>query len=280
MAIAREIGAAYSGASEVMAVIVGGSVARGYADRWSDVEIGVFWSALPPEPERTDLAARAGLVEWHAYPDPSPIGAVEEDGMRGGIKVDLVHLACPSVEETITAAVDHGDPSLERQALVAAIQDGLPLAGHPLLASWKARVAVYPEALRITMVRNHLVFGPHAWLEMLAERDDVLVLHDLLCRIGRTIVTILLGINGVYAQSAGLKWTHQTIAQCTIVPTDLAHRLDGLLRADPHTAVTEAGQLIDETLALIDQHVPLVDTAPVRQRIAALPRGLTGRPTP
>lgn len=280
LVIAQEIGAVFSGVPEVMAVLVGGSVARGYADRWSDVEIGVFWRGVPSHPLRTDLAALTGLVEWHTYPDPSPTGAVEEDGARDGVKVDLVHLDCTSVEEIITAVVDHADPSLQRQVLVAAIQDGLPLGGHALLASWKARAAVYPEKLRVAMVQNHLIFGPQAWLEMLAERDDVLVLHDLLCRIGRTIITLLLGINGFYARSAELKWTHQTIAQCTIAPTDLARRLDALLRADPLMAVAEAGQLIEETLALIDQHVPLVDTIPVRQRIAALPRGLTGRPTP
>ncbi len=277
LALAREIGTSYSGASGLMALLVGGSVAHGYADRWSDVDIGVFWTTLPPERSSAELAARAGLVEWHAYPDPSPTGALEEDGVRNGIKVDLVHLTCTSVEETIAAVIDHGNSSLEHQVLVAAIRDGLPLFGDRLLACWKTRVAVYPEELRIAMVQNHLIFGSHAWLEMLAERDDVLVLHDLLCRIGRAIITILLEINGVYARSARLKWTHQTIAQCTIAPPGFARRLDVLLRSDSTTAVAEAGRFIEETLALIDHHLPAVDTAPVRRRIAALPRGLQGR---
>lgn len=91
---------------------------------------------------------------------------------------------------------------------------------------------------------------------------------------------ILLAINGIYARSAELKWLHQTIARCTIVPTELNHRLDTLLWADPHTAVAAAKSLIEETLTLIDRHVPAVDTTSVRQRISALPRGITGSTRP
>lgn len=201
----------------------------------------------------------AGLGEWHRYPDPSPTGAVEE---------------------TIAAVIDRGDPSRERQALVAAIRDGLPFAGESLIAWWKTRVAVYPEALRITMVKSHLGFGPHAWLTMLAERDDVLVLHGLLCQIGRSLISILLALDGNSVRTAGPKRMHQPIAQCTIAPKDLAHRMHSLLRADPHTAMIEAGLLINETLDLIDDHLPMVDTTSVRQRIAALFRGLPGSSTP
>lgn len=280
MEIAQRIGAVYAPVPEAMTILVGGSVARGYADRWSDLEVGVFWCDLPPEHSRADLAAGTGLIDWSAYPDPSLGGAAEEDGVRDGIKVDLINLDCTSVENSITAVISHGDPSLERQALLATIQDGIPLAGHSLLDSWKARVAIYPEYLRAATIRSQLIFGPHAWLEMLAERNDVLVLHDLLCQIVRTVVTILLGVNGVYARSTAPKWLLHTLAQCTILPTELDHRLDTMLRADPHTAVNAAISLIQETLTLIDKHVPAVDTTPIRQRISALPRGIAGSTRP
>lgn len=280
LAIAQPIGATYAAAPDAMAILVGGSVARGHADRWSDLEIGVFWHILPPEHSRAGLAALAGLSDWRSYPDPSPVGALEEDGIRGGIKVDLIHLDCASVENPTTAVVGRGDPAIEHQVLLGTLQDGLPLAGHPLLATWNARIATYPEKFRIAMIRINLIFGPHAWLEMLAQRNDFLVLHDLFCRIGRSIVSVMLGINGIYTRSPALKWVHQTIAVCTIAPANLAHRLDTLLRADPRTAVATAGLLIDETLTLIDQLVPGVDTDPVRQRISALPRDLTRSTTP
>ncbi|HEV2067729.1 MAG TPA: hypothetical protein VGR08_12925, partial [Thermomicrobiales bacterium] len=216
LSIAQRIGRTYAAAPNAMAILVGGSVARGYADRWSDVEIGVFWRIVPPERSRADLAALAGLSDWRSYPDPSPVGALEGDGIRDGIKIDPIHLDCASVEDTITAAIGHGDPALEHQVLLGTLQDGLPLEGHPLLASWKARIGTYPQKLRIARIQDNLSFGPHAWLEMLAERNDFLTLHDLLCRIGRSIVNIMLGINGIYARSPALKWVQQTIAACTI----------------------------------------------------------------
>jgi len=204
--IAQPIGATYAAVPDAMVILVGGSVARGYADRWSDLGIGHLQWRLPPEHFRAYLAARAGVTDRRAYPDFSPGGATEEDGVRDGIKVDLIHLDCTSAANSITAVVGHGDPALEHQALLGSIRGGLSLAGHLLLASWKARIAPYPETLRAATIRRQLIFGPHAWLEMLAERNDTLVRQDLLGRIARAIVAILLRIGGIYARSAEFKW--------------------------------------------------------------------------
>jgi hypothetical protein len=160
--------------------------------------------------------------------------------------------------------------------LAASLVDGVPLAGATALRPWRARAEHYPDALRIAMVRDHLVFGPHAWLEMLADRDDVLALHDILGRIARSVVLILLAVNRVYVRSPELKWLPDTLARCPIAPPELDRRIDAILRMEPHLAVAEARRLIDETLELIDLHVPEVDTGPVRRRIAALPRGVPG----
>lgn len=56
MVARREVAAAVasqlSGYPGVDSVFCAGSTGRGHADRWSDLEIGVFWAQLPSDERR------------------------------------------------------------------------------------------------------------------------------------------------------------------------------------------------------------------------------------
>ena len=62
---------------------VTGSVAREWADRYWDVELGVFWEAVPTDAERRALVARAGGDLWQLFP-PDDVGRWGEDYTRRG----------------------------------------------------------------------------------------------------------------------------------------------------------------------------------------------------
>jgi predicted nucleotidyltransferase len=51
----------YAAVDGVDAVMLGGSTARGDADRWSDVEVGVFWRRAPTTAERLAVARAADV---------------------------------------------------------------------------------------------------------------------------------------------------------------------------------------------------------------------------
>lgn len=273
-ALGQRIGSAYASTAGVNAVIVGGSVSRGHADRWSDVELGVFWSEIPPASFRASLAASARLRNWRAFEGTTSIGAIEEDADADSITVDLVHMDAVTVERVLHDVMKRADPALDKQVLIAALRDGIPVHGKGLLNRWRALTDSYPEDVRLAMVTSNLVFGPHTWLEMLADRQDLLALHEVLCRIERAILGILLGVNAVYAPSAGPKWTRKLIERLAIALQDLARRMDRILTADAIDAVQNAGHLIDETLTLVERHLPDVDTERVRSRIVRHPRPL------
>jgi predicted nucleotidyltransferase len=55
---ARRIAPAYAANPNVAAIVLGGSSARGHADRYSDIEIGIFWHQPPTEAERQAAVAR------------------------------------------------------------------------------------------------------------------------------------------------------------------------------------------------------------------------------
>ncbi len=271
-ALGRTVGAVYARAMGTEAVMIGGSVSRGYADRWSDVEIVVFWNELPSEPVRAAIAANATLRNWRAFEGTTSVGGIEESADREGIRTDLIHMETRSVERLVHDVVDRADAALDKQAVVATIRDGVAVHGEPQVETWRDTTDPYPQALRLAMVKDHLVFGPHAWLVMLAERRDLLPLHVLLCRIETAILGILLGVNGMYAPSVTPKWTRHLIDRLALAPHDFASRFDRILTGEAEAAVQDAGRLIDETLTLVEHHVPELDTMRVRSRIAESPR--------
>ncbi|HEY0638117.1 MAG TPA: hypothetical protein VGD67_10755, partial [Pseudonocardiaceae bacterium] len=61
---ARLVGGRYAGTPGVLGVLCGGSVGRGHADPWSDLELVVLWDAPPDGPELTRLRRRVAR-----YPD-------------------------------------------------------------------------------------------------------------------------------------------------------------------------------------------------------------------
>ncbi len=89
----------------VRAVIVGGSRARGDADRWSDLDLILFTTEREPFAADSAWLARFGDL-WLAYSEPTDPGDFEWYALyAGGLKLDVVLLA-----------VD--DPKLELEMLL------------------------------------------------------------------------------------------------------------------------------------------------------------------
>ena len=273
LAVARGIAPAYATNPEVAAVLVGGSTARGHADRWSDLELGIFWAAVPTEGARTATAEAAGAIDRRLYPDACLPETREEDYVIDGVKVDVAHLAVDAADRVISDVTERGDPTVAKHVLVSTVRHGLVLHGAALLARWRVSADAYPDALARAMVEQHLVFGPHWWLEMLAERDDLPYLYQLLCRVEESVLGALLALNRVYAPSATLKWAEWIAGELAVAPPDLGGRMKRVFRADPRDGVQEARRLIEETVDLVAAHLPSFDTGPVRARLMQPPRG-------
>src|SRR6266852_6210959 len=100
LAVARAIAPVYTTNPPVRAVIVAGSVARGFADPYSDVEMGVFWEELPAPGELQAAMERARGADWELDPyNPREDDVWYEEYVAGGLKIDLRHMAVARMEE-------------------------------------------------------------------------------------------------------------------------------------------------------------------------------------
>jgi hypothetical protein len=120
------------------------------------------------------------------------------------------------------------------------------------------------------MVREHLRFRPAWELEMLAERNDLLLLYDSLCNAQKYLLLVLLGLNHLYYP--GWRWVDRLMAQLHLAPHHLAARfkeLVGIVGIDPLASVYQLHDLVEEAFRLVETHLGEVDTMPARARFRA-----------
>jgi Domain of unknown function (DUF4037) len=264
LAMARRIAPVYTANPKVGAVIVGGSVARGYADPYSDVEMGVFWEELPTAEELCAAMEQSRGTTWELDPYDADQEDVwyEEYGVDG-LKVDLRHMPVSRMSTLLADVLEHGDRSEERQQIISAMQHGVALHGASQIESWQARAADYPESLARAMVRKHLSLPAWWSVPMLAERGDLPLVYGAFKEATERIFGALLGLNRVY--HPGLKWLDRTLATLPIAPPDLAARLKQVFRTEPRAGARQMQEMVEDTFTLVEQQMPDVEIPEMRR---------------
>jgi predicted nucleotidyltransferase len=252
---------------KVAAVVVEGSVARGYADLSSDLDLAVFWAEPPTKQERRDIITRALERDSHPWSSFRTAAGWQTRTVRAGGAIDVRHTTVAAIEGLLAAVLEHADPRLARQQRLAALCSALPLVNPVLITGWQQQAAAYPPALAVAMVRTHLRFRPAWEQELLAERKDVLVLYDSLCTAHKQLLLVLLGLNRLYFP--GWRSLDRLLDKLQVTPPNLSPRLKQLFAVvsiDPLASVYQLHDLIEETFRLVETHLGEVDTRAARER--------------
>jgi len=268
LAIARQIATIYQAYPDVRAFIVGGSVSRGCADEYSDLEIGVFWEGTVPQEERRDAIDHLGGDLWTMdrdgrFMEHFGLYALETEAGKftGSCMVSMNHTTVAAMESTLTAVLDRHETSAELQELIFAVQNAVTLQGEELVANWQHRAVTFPEELAARIVQENLSFGPWFIPESYILRKDPLVLYRHFLTIEQHLVRLLLGLNRLYLPSSEFKWLDQSLKRMKIAPTKLPERLRSVFQTqDLFESWRELKALMFETLDLVDQHLPRVNS--------------------
>ena len=265
--LAQQIAVHYSANPKVVTVIVGGSVAQGYADHFSDIDLEVFWAASPTEKARRAIIRSAGGERASLYPFHREEGCWSEQFEIAGVTIDVRHVTVEATERILADTLERADPSLINQQHLAALLTALPLSNPALLIRWQQQARVYPQELSRAMVQTYLRFRPSWEHEMLAERNDLLVLYESFCTAQQHLLLALMGLNHLYYP--GFKWVDQSMGLLSISPPQLAsrfHQLFGIVSIDPLAAVYQLHELIEETFVLVETHLEEIDISQARAR--------------
>ena len=266
IALARRIAPIYANHPTVRVVLVGGSVGRGIADRYSDLEIGVFWAEPPSEAVRKTLAERVGVVyreRMSSYKfDPRQPGEEEADeeiyigGDKDcGFNVDIKHKTLAAVEQYLVEMFDLCRPHDNRLAEV--LSHSIPLYGQSLVEQWRRKVATYPTELAQKFVHTQLRFKQWWLYEQFAKEQEMILVQEQFSECLTKIISVLAALNRVYVLE--IKWTDWSIKQLQIAPSNLIHRAKQIFEQPPQVAVQQLRQLVEETFDLVKLHFPDID---------------------
>jgi Domain of unknown function (DUF4037) len=263
LALAERVGASYASDENAQVVMVAGSVGRGSADRYSDIEVDVYYADPPSEAARMGAVERCGgTVELLARDEDE----WEEQMSIGGFHAHTSTFLVATVERYLREVVDECAVAPEAQTRLFSLQHGITLKGDDRVEQWRAKAAAYPDGLQRAMLEENLRFRRFGYAaEMLAARDDLLALYEIFVETGRRLLGALLGLNRIYLPAPDyLKSMDETIGLMAIKPVDMSAGLKQSFRIEPTSAVGALEGLIEEMLELVETHLPGFDTARYR----------------
>ncbi len=260
--IARQLAERIRAFSGVQAIIVGGSVARGYADAYSDLELPIVWDTLPTD--ETRLAVVAALQGEFLYGYDGP--AQEDQLLINGFQVDLWHNTVSEENAVFKAVLQEYSTGLGESNFLDTVRACIPLYGEALIQEWKRLAAQYPDELVLKNIRETLPTFEAGQLTVLAYRENPTAFYAAISRQQQAMFMVLLALNRLYFPT--FKWMYQVLETMRIKPAAVEQRFRQTFTASYAEAVQDTTQLLHETLALVEQTFPQVDTAAVHRRLA------------
>lgn len=261
LALAQKIAASYAQNPNARVVMIAGSVGRGTADRYSDIEVDVYYEKPPTEAERiAGVEGCSGVVDKFDEDEDEWEEQMFLDGFHAATSTFLIS----TMERYLAEVVDQYQIAPSAQTRLYSLQHALPVKGETQSQQWLAKAAAYPEGLVHTMLQEYLPFRGFWYAEeMLAARDDLLLLYDIFVRVERQILGALLGLNRLYMSTPDhMKHMDEMIGEMPLKPANLSPRLKQAFRLEPVQGVQSLKEIIAEILGLVEQHVPTFDTTP------------------
>ena len=258
-ALARTLAEAHRALPGARAALLTGSAAQGISDFYSDIDLILYYDALP----ETFPLIEASPPIWRVGDSAS--GAVMMAHRIDGVECQLVHTTLDALDAQFRTVQEDLDVASPVQKALSGILEGLPLFGEELVATLKARAANYPDALGAKMIEAHLSFFPlwnaGGWL---APRDCALWQTEIRYEACKNVLAVLCGLNRVYFTPFQLKHTRNLCEKLPLAPENLPARLEAALGG----SLAELRSLAEETVSLVEANRPEISTETVRRQLA------------
>ena len=244
--------------------VLGGSVAQGVADRWSDIDTIVYWDEIDRDWLETPRAAADG--DRFTWVEHYPGNACLEQYRFGTVKADVAHVRLGWLDELIDGTLSGESFDTTSLDVLRGVQESIVLFGEERYEPIRSRVLDYPDSLRRAMVEANLKVTP-SWIYegMGRDRGDLVVFYEYVLATMRYVVGILAGLNRVYLAPEKLKRVGAVVGRMELTPANAAVRLDALLDLPREQVRAELDDLVGATLDLVEAHLPDVDTTRARR---------------
>ena len=201
--------------------VLGGSVAQGVADRWSDIDTIVYWDEIDRDWLETPRAAENG--DRFTWVEHYPGNACLEQYRFGTVKADVAHVRLGWLDELIDGTLSGESFDTTSLDVLRGVQESIVLFGEERYEPIRARVLEYPDALRRALVEANLRVTP-SWIYdgMGRDRGDLVVFYEYVLATMRQVVGMLAGLNRVYVAPEKLKRVGAVVGRMELTPPDAA----------------------------------------------------------
>ena len=266
--LAEALAPYYTQHQQIQMIVLGGSPSRGLADKYSDLDVIVYWEAIdfdwlmiPP------LALAGGQRKFLNTHEATAI----EHYYFNTLKVDFAHITLSLWETWADDLQKRFETTGYKQKSVAGFLEAKVLYGDELYKEWYGRLSYYPVQLAQQVVREQMrFFVEGCLLHQGLERGEILFYYDSICLMLKRVLTIIGGLNRVYFSVDEPRWIPHALAKMPICPPYTWQRMQGILNGDRKQALISLYELIYDVLALVEKQMPDIDVAPIRQRMKML----------
>ena len=259
----------YEKDSDALAGFVFGSVGYGFADKYSDLEIGIIWEEVPEEDELKELSIKAKGTYWMFEGLHEQKLSTGDAYQVDGLQVEPAHWPIDTLESIIREVVVECNTMknlwlYERQATLAMLQRGKVVFGEKVLCKLREKISKYPQKLSEKMVELNIEAGNLQDLMKLAERNETpLFQFHLVNRINRFYI-LLYGLNKIYHPS--FKWNQYFLSECQFIPENFIQRVNSIFQNDFLSAVDIYKNIVEDLFHLVEKHMPQLNVEEYREQ--------------
>ena len=269
ISLAERLTQPYTELPSLKAAMITGSAAKGVSDRYSDIDMTMYYAKqLPTEEELTAIRHQLGAGDRRWV-----IGNREEGSFAAayelhGIEVQIGHTLISKWEETIEFVKKAEDVNTTAQKAMEGTLACKALYGDELIDKWKDEISDFPDHLARAMVEKNLQFFAIWGLEPhFRTRDASIWYYQILVECAQRLVGVWAGLNKLYFTTFQFKRQSRFIKSMSITPDNAAERIETLFTTEMNVAVTDLEALVAETIELVETHMPEVDTSMAKRRI-------------
>ncbi|WP_066507584.1 DUF4037 domain-containing protein [Abyssisolibacter fermentans] len=238
----------------VKAIIVGGSVARGYADEYSDLEIPIFWDKQPDENTRKLIVKKLNAEYFYPY----NYEAREDNVIVNGFRIDLWHITLDEEEEVIKSVTKDFEIDFGSSNAMDTIRTSIPLFGEEIIYSWKDKAKEYPKEIAIKNIKESLKSIDSTHVELYLQRQNSTLINEHIAHLQKNIFLILLALNNEYFPT--FKWMYKSLETFKIKPENIEQRFRDIFTYPPRKAFENTLIIMLETLHIINEVYSEINT--------------------
>lgn len=267
--LARFVTQFYARQPGLIMVSLGGSMADGTADAYSDMDVFMYW-----EPMDTAWLANNTPLREMAGPRLSgqSVGegrAFREQYVIGHLRLDIEHLDLAGWRAATDAVLEGLSPDPATQVRLAGWSSAQALHGAAAFQVWRDRLTMYPPDLAKSSAEFHLNRIADWWplSEQSLARADWPGLSWAAAHLTQHCLGVLAALNQRFLPTEGLSRLAYHMAHLPLSPPDSAERLPALFRLSPPEAIVALEAYLLDLIPLVESQLPEVDTRPARQAL-------------